>query len=77
MLVYYWNIFNFNSDYVIKSRSNSMSYKLINSTDERDNHGGEYIFGIRYYDEDLFEIVEDEIWFKTEKERELYLKENK
>jgi hypothetical protein len=55
-----------------------MRYRLLNSTDEKDNYGGEYIFGIRYYDEDLFEIVEDEIWFKTEKERELYLKkENK
>lgn len=50
-----------------------MTYKLINSKEEIDNNGGDYIFGIRYYDEDWIELIDDEIWFKTEKEREHYL----
>ena len=54
-----------------------MTYKLINSTEEIDNNSGDYIFGIRFYDEDGFEIIEEEIWFKTEKTRERYLNRRK
>jgi hypothetical protein len=54
-----------------------MRYKLVNSTEEIDNNSGDYIFGIRFYDEDGIVIEDDEIWFKTEKERELYLKKEK